>query len=608
MTAHTPASVVTRRIPTGTQRPKLSLLLGYATIFATIGISGCPHDPPDRTPPTITHTNTAATQPASSPLSTTRPRTATQPSSQVTSAKATLSVREISFAGPAGHREDAIFGRGEKIVALLTVSGFTYQKGRANLVTDVNIRRDDASHLLVFRAKKLPLLSGKAPTARPGQIRGAARLTLAPAVPPGAYRVHLTVRDLLSQRQGSAEGRFQISGQRLPAAKRLALLALRNVGDNTVAPRSVVPLAFTVAGLHPKRDAQTGTYSFNLRLSATLLDGHRKRIDPQGKIPGSHNERTLSRRGLPFAPHAYPFAYGFAIPKALPPGGYRLRLTISDASHPAHSTHADLPITIIKPHFAIVSPHLYDAGHLPRSTFRFGEQAFVRFSVRGFRTTKAQAKIEVDVAVAGPGGVYLAGKNAATLAGTSSAIWAKAGRFPLQLPLRLPTLAPVGTYKVLLRARDLLAHREITREVSFRLDGHAPKPLGTFRVDKLYVRRRPDLPRDKGDTFVGGETYHLEVLAGGGKLKKIKRATYALKIRGSLRLRLPTGTIIREWKDLFHEDRTLHYQPLRVLLRAQWKPPNNLPRGLYDIEIQLLDPLRDRVSTLRKRVELIPRR
>ncbi|PID39499.1 MAG: hypothetical protein CSA65_03510 [Proteobacteria bacterium] len=480
------------------------------------------------------------------------------------------------------------------MVALISVSRFIYKEGKASLRGDIEVRRDDASRQLVLRQRDLKLLEGKAPTKTAGSLRAAAKLTVDPGVPPGAYTVQITVRDLLSNRQGSAEGRFEIAGAKLPRAQRLALITLRTFGDAELAAGSVVPLALTVGGIQPT-SGPTGAHRIELALQTELLDA-------SGAVVATHRGK-LRRGGLLFAPSSYPFAYGYALPSSVAVGKHRLRVTVSAGEA---KSQKELPIAIVPKRFAIVSPHLYDAGRLPRDTFRFGEQAFLRFSTQGFKVDKGRCKIAVDLAVSGPGGVFLARKNAAQLSGPRSQTWARVGRFPMQLPIQLPKLAPQAKYKVLLRARDLLASKVITRELSFHLEGEAPKPLGSFRVDKLYVRRRADLPRIKGDTFIGGRRYHLEVLAGGGKLKRVKRATYKLRVKGTLRIRLPTGVALREYKELFKYDRTLTYQPLRVPLTATWQVPSDLPRGLYDLEIQLLDPDRERVSTLRKRIEIVP--
>jgi hypothetical protein len=505
-----------------------------------------------------------------------------------------LDVGEISFAGPAGHRDDAIFGRGEQVVTLISVKRFIYKDGKGSLRGDVEVRKDDATRQLVLRQRDLKLLEGKAPTKTAGSLRAAAKLSLDPGVPPGAYKVQVTVRDLLSKRRGSAKGRFELHGAKLPTAKALALLSLRNVGDEKLAPGSVLPLSLVVGGIQPT-GAAGGGYAFDVPLKLELLDS-------TGKVVTTRR-RKLRRHGLLFAPASYGFAQGFALPTKAEAGRYRLRATLGDGKR---QSRKELPLQVVARRFAIVSPHLFDAGRLPRETYRFGEQAFLRLAVQGFSVAKERCKLAVDIAVSGPGGVYFARKNAAQLSGIKSVTWARVGRFPMQLPIQLPKLAPKGAYKVLLRARDLLAKKEVTRELRFRLEGTSPKPLGSFRVDKLYVRRRADLPRIKGDTFIGGRKYHLEVLAGGGKLKPIKRATYRLRIEGALRLRLPTGAVLAQAKKLFKYDRTLNYQPLRASLTATWRAPSNLPRGLYDLEIQLLDPDRNRVSTLRKRIELVP--
>lgn len=505
----------------------------------------------------------------------------------------TLVVSDLGFAGAAGHRDDATFGRGEELVALLSLRGFIYREGRARIFGDLRVSGADGT--VVLQSRNLPLLDGKAPTKRPGQLRAAARVTLDAGLAAGRYRLRVDVRDELSKRRGHVEGTFELASPPLPHATSFSLLGLRTVGDRAVPAGSVLPLAFTAAGLTPLRDAK-GEVQLELRLRSEI-------IDAQGKVRATARRRLL-RRALLFAPSSYPLRHGLVVPTTLAPGKYRARLTVEDL-RAKKKAQVEFPFDVIARRFAIVSPHLHDAGGLPRQRFRFGEQAFLRLSLQGFTTRAERAHLTIDLAVAGPGGVYLAGKNAAQLQGVRSASAARAGRFPLQLPLRLPALAPEGTYQVLLRARDLFAKRDLERALHFTLEGKAPKPLGSFTVDKLYVRERADLPRLKGDTFVSGRSYQLTVRAGGGRLKKVKRATYELEIRGTLRLRTVGGRVVGSWKDLFRTKRTLHYQPLRVLLPATWTVPAGLPRALYDLEVELLVPARQRVSTLRKRIEIL---
>lgn len=564
--------------------------VGCTVAIAVLTAMSCTPDAPPRA-------GTASSKPPAGAGSsaTSAPSRRVAPASKPTQASDTLKVSDLSFAGAAGHRDDATFGRGEELVALLSVRGFIYRDGRARILGDLDVSGEDGT--VVLRSRALPLLVGKAPTKRPGQLRAAARVTLDAGLPAGRYRLRVDVRDELSRRRGHVEGTFKLLSPTLPRAATFAVLGLRTVGDRAVPAGSVLPLAFTAAGLAPRRDTQ-GEVQLELGLKSEI-------IDAAGKVRATDQRRAL-RRALLFAPTSYPLRLALVVPSTLPLGKYRARLTLEDR-RAKQKARAELPFEIIARRFAIVSPHLHDAGGLPRRRFRFGEQAFLRFSLQGFATRAERAHTTVDLAVAGPGGIYLAGKNAAELSGLRSASAARSGRFPVQLPLRLPALAPAGSYQVLLRARDLFAKRSIERSLRFALEGEAPKPLGSFAVDKLYVRERADLPRIKGDTFVSGRSYQLTVRAGGGRLKPIKRATYALEIRGTLRLRTVGGRVVGSWKDLFHYKRTLHYQPLRVLLPATWTVPAGLPRALYDLEIELLLPARQRVSTLRKRIEILGR-
>ncbi len=507
-----------------------------------------------------------------------------------------IKIDDISFAGPAGHRTTPDFARGETVVCLFTISNFTYKKHKAHITADIILR--GTGDQVVLRLTDQELVKGDAPSLTPGTMRTAASLPLGPAVPAGRYSVELTVTDHLGNRTGSGSGSFTLIGTPPEAAAKLTIDFPRLAADERVPAGAVVPISFEVRGFTSEQ-AKDGTTSIPLKVQAVLLG-------PQGQVLHQGPEEPVARKPLPFKPLALPREYQLQLPPALAPGKYSVKLEVAEPGSKKTSRSVSLPLRVIAPVFSVINLHIRDGGGLVRPSFLLGEQIFVRLSVYGLKQEKGEVAAAVDLAVAGPrGDVHLVRPKAATVAGEASRPVVKAGRFPVQLPLVLPSLAPTGKYQVVIRARDLLAKKEITRSLTFRLTGQAPKPMGSFKVDQLQVRQRADLPPIKGDTFGAGRTYHLALRAGGVKLKEQPRRIYNISLEGSLRLRSITGDVVHEQKGLFKLKRRLTYRPLRVILPAEWKVPDDVPGGMYDLEVSVLNEVDDMVSQLNRRVEVV---
>ena len=504
-----------------------------------------------------------------------------------------LKISDVSFAGPAGHRAGADFSRGETVLCLFTVTNFTYKGGKGDITVNLLVRGPQGE--IVLQQKGMGLLKGAAPSVRPGTLRTAASLAISPAAAPGRHEVRLEVKDRLGGRTGVGTGSFTLLGKPVSATKTLTLTNLRAAGDVKVPPGAVVPVSFELRGFAAR---QRNRLRHELDLSIeTALEDSAGEVVKKGK-------ETLLRRNLLFAPTAHPFEHAVALPRNLSPGSYRISLKVEDRVGGGKTTGL-LRINVIPTALGVYNLHTHDAGGLPRDTFQLGEQIYVRLSVIGLKVKKGKIKASVDLAVGGPGGVYMANKGAAISTGQTALVAARVGRYPVQLPLVLPALAYTGGYQIVIRARDQHTGKVVVREHKIKLEGNAPKPLTTFKVDDLEVRHRPDLPPLKGDTFGSGRTYNLGLLLGGAKLQPVprKRSTYTVKIKADLKLSLGTR-VLHEQKALFTLDRQLTYKPLRLVIPATWTVPK-LPSGLFDLQIIAHDLQDNRVSQFIRRVEVV---
>lgn len=508
-----------------------------------------------------------------------------------------LKITDISFAGPAGHRSDASFYRGEAVLCLFTVSNFTYQNQKAHIRADVKVTGPGGQTMVLQPDMKL--LQGKAPTLKPGIIRTAANLLITPAAPLGKHTVELTIRDVLGQRRGVGQGGFTLVGPASAKAAKLTIAAARLAGDPQVPAGSVVPVALEVAGFSTR--AARGQHLVDLAVEARV-------ISAAGKAVHSRAEETLLRQHYHFPPLTHPVEYMLPLPRTLAPGKYKVELQVSDRIHGKARATTTLPLTVVPGTFAIFNLHAHDTANLPRRTFLLGEQIFVRLSVHGLMTKKGKVSAAIDLGVLGPhNDQHMARRDAATTANPRTAMTvAQVGRYPVQLPLILPSLAPTGTYRLVLRARDLLSKKQVQRELKIKLEGTAPKPFARFKVDDLEVRTRADLPPTKGDTFGAGQTYELTLKVGGVKPEELRKRAYRVRIKGGLTLRSLAGQVVHQHKTLFSLQREMTYRPLRLLIPGKWTVPANLPGGLYDLGVSV-ESVHDRhVTQLNRRVEIVP--
>ncbi len=517
------------------------------------------------------------------------------PSASAKTSSPSLIISDVAFAGPAGQRLDRDFSRGEKVYCLFTITHFTYHKRKAHIQADLQLL--DARRQVVYQESNLELLKGAAPTLVPGTIRSAATLTLHPAYEPGRYTLLITVRDVLGKRQGKGEATFTLLGTPSSPKDRLTISKLSFASENQAPPGSIVPINIEVKGFSvAKRPGQRKKH-VELHIAAILEDS-------QGHEALKRDERLL-KTDLFYNPVAYPLEYQLPLPPELAPGTYRLLLTVRDILSKERS-QGSLKLEVVPNTFSIHCLHLHDAANLPRAEFLLGEQIFIRLSVHGLKIKRDQIDTSIDLAIAGPdGGVYLAQKNASSISGAASRPFAKSKRYPVQLPIILPNLAPTGRYRLVIRARDEFARHVVVKEKTFRITGSSLPRLSLFKIDELEVRDRPDLPPRKGDTFGAGRSYSLVLRVGGGKIKRIGKMKYRIRIKGDLRLRDLQGKLVHESRDLFQFDRDLHYQPLRVLIPATWKVPSDLPGGEYDLELNARSLLDDQTSQMTRRVEIV---
>lgn len=510
-----------------------------------------------------------------------------------------LIVAGISFAGPAGHRKDARFSRGELPLCLFTVANFVYRAGQAHIVADITVRGPTGQVVLLQPNREL--LKGRAPTARPGTIRSMAKLSLTPAAPAGSYTVELKLRDLLSGRVGQGRGKFTLLGTAPKKGQRLTIDEARLVGDSAVPPGSAVPVLLYLRGISARQ--QKETYRLHLGIRPRLLNKAGK------TVYAPKQEDLLLRRSYAFRPLGHPVEYVVRVPASLPPGKYTLALEVSDHEGGDARASARLALSLVPRTLAIHNLHAHDASFLSRTGFLLGEQVYVRLAVHGLKVRAGQVAAAVDLGIIGPhGDQHMARQGAATISGAKSARVAQAGRYPVQLPLVLPSLAPTGAYRLVVRARDLNARRTVQRELKIRLTGDAPRPLGRFKVDDLEVTVRPDLPPLKGDTFGAGRSYNLSLKLGGIKPEELGRRRYRVRVLGSLSLRSTKGKELHRQDKLFKLDQVMTYRPLRLLIPARWTVPAGLPGGLYDLNVTV-ESLHDRqVSQFMRRVEILPGR
>lgn len=503
-----------------------------------------------------------------------------------------LAVNEASFFGPGGHREQSRFARGEQIQLLVTVAGYTQQSGRISL--QGSLRVTGAKGRPVLTVADISLADKPVATSEATKSRVALQFQLPAATPPGAYTLNLQIRDRAGGGAGTLQAGFTLLGDTAPAVASLDVNAARIVGDRQLPPGSVVSIAANVLGLTSTKQKEQQKLSYVATLNL---------LDAQGQVKRTQTQPV--EQMLLFTPPSVPLFRHLQLPKDLAAGAYQVKLHVLDRVNKA-TKETSLPLRVAPTKFAIYNPMLLDGAGLPRREFLAGEQILARFSLQGFATRKERADLVVDLAIAGPnGGVYFAKQAAAESKGIVARQAAHAGRFPVDLPLTLPNLAAEGEYRVVLRAFDRIGKQRAVREYAFQLRGSGLSPLGQFKVDKLSLRRRADLPLSDGATLRIGQAYHVTVRVGGAKLKPVRRLTWQADLIGSIKLRAVRGGSTTKQQGVFKFNRTLNYVPIRIPLTADWAVPDHLAPGDYNLIVSVLNRATDRVSQLQRRVELI---
>ncbi len=529
--------------------------LEYIALVVLISLAGCPEP---KKPAPVAPPGTPQ-KPA--------PKKAADPFT----ANPALKVSDISFAGPAGERSDASFSRGEPVLCLFTVSNFTYQERKAHIRADVRVTGPGGQTMVL--QPDLKLLQGKAPTLKPGSIRTAANLYMAPAAPVGKHQVVLTIRDLLGKRRGVGQASFTVVGAAPATVSRLTISRAQPAVDPRVPAGSVVPFALEVAGF--KTGKQGGQHRVDLAVEATVTSA-------AGKVVHTMARETLVRQAYHFAPATHPAMYTLPLPGSLTPGKYRVMLKVSDRVDGKATATAAAILQVVPAALGVYNLHALGAARQPRRAFLLGEQVFLRLSVHGLSARAGAVSAAVDLGVLGPhNDQHMARKDAAVTNKKTAVTAAKLGRYPVQLPLILPSLAPTGAYRLVVRLRDLHARKTVQRELKIELRGAAPKPFSRLKVDDLEVRTRPELPPTKGDTFGTGRTYELVLKVGGVKPEELGKRRYRVRIKGALTLRNLAGKVVHEQKGLFVFQRVMTFRPLRLLIPAlllSFLSP--LPRGL----------------------------
>lgn len=495
-----------------------------------------------------------------------------------------LTLSDNLVATPTGERDPALFYRGEEITLITSIRGYQSNTNQeAKLFGTLSIT--SADHRVFWQQEALALTPGKTPPKK--VLRIAAKAKLPADFPAGKYNLVFRLEDRIAKTKAKTSFAFELKTAALPSAKKLSIEQLKAV-DTELSSGTVLPLSFVIAGLSQKAD--------NLKITTSISDS--------SNIVITKKTKTLSIQKRNYPRERILARHDVFIPKNAKTGTYRASVSVETTNSQQKSSPTDYRFAINDKSFAIVNPHLHDLANLPRSHFHLGESLNLRFSIIGFQTIKKKkARVALDLAIAGPGGVFYAKKDAFVVDKKNEAIYAKAGRIPFEQKLQLPTLAYTDSYRIVIRARDLLRKKTISRVLRFVIEGKAPKLKKDFAIDKLDVRRRNDLPKEKGASFIAGQSYLLSAYIAPGNMKKTKKTSYHFSIRADLRLRLPTGAVVFEKKNFFAYDGTKTYLPLRLKLDQTWTVPN-LPIGLYDLELSFIAPKENRVSTLRRRIEI----
>lgn len=501
-----------------------------------------------------------------------------------------LKVSAVRLFGKGGERSPRLFARGEMLEIRALVSGLAARHRRVRLQASMLLVGPDQR--IFDRRQDFAAVDQEVP---PGmstdRIEVSIRLGLSPASPPGDYRISLRLVDTFTERGVTEEVDIKVLAPSPSPTPGLSIGHLRPPPDLDLRAGLPLGLDFELAGL-TARPAKAGQSGEAWTVKAV---GEAELVDASGHTQ-LRVKRTLVDQTYPFPPALVPLHWPIELPSSLGPGSYLLRFVVKDA-HGGERGSAEHRFRLLPGGLGIYSVRVSGAGSVPRASFLRGELMQVELVLAGWRSP---ADLELDLALVGPdGGFYLVRKGVHRVRKVS----ARPAHRPIRIPILVPELAPQGSWTLKLRLRSSTQRQEASRDVPFSVEGPPIDPLPSLRILETTLRHPPGGPPVSHTRLRAGQTYQVDLLVGGMKLRNEEGYYHRAELRCALRLRNAVGTLLASQEKACEVNRRFSFAPRRLRLSAEWTlPPGAV--GARSLEVEVLDLLSNRVSVSQRPVSV----
>ncbi len=541
-----------------------------------------------------------------------------------------LKIQEGVLTSPGEPRPKSVFSRGDRILCAFEVSGFKAPNNRLQLISDIKVQKKTGE--VILRKGPEKAIDSFVPQGKStSRARVEVDLVLSVAAATGDYIMEVKIREAGTKRQGSIKLPFVVRGKSFTASKKLEIHSLKipakedlPVGGNLTI--HTIVKGFDTKDEHPTAEQGRPRWKIHLILKIVLKDKDKNIL--------LSKDTTLAETTLPFKPAFLPLHADIPLPgdlgaeSTLKEGEYELHLTLVDRTSGAQA-QMSRELKLTAPKFGVYGLRIEDRGGVYRDAFYRNEWMTIKFYAGGYALP---ADLSGDIALEGPGGVYLMKRNAIvyksenTKKNTSNKPFSRdvpqthkdgkqdtSGETSLPIrryavPLRIPEFIPPGEFRVHIKLRDNTQNKEVIRSIPFNVAGKKIPPLQQFAMTELELRTKERTGRVLKNRIKAGKEILVSSVVGGFVLeKKDPVPSVELDLVMNINLRNTNGELIHQDKGVARIKRRLTFLPLRLRLQSVWRVPGiNKTRGTVLLQVEIIDMTTDRVTMRQRKVFIHP--
>ena len=543
-----------------------------------------------------------------------------------------LKIEDGLITSPGEPSPKSTFSRGDKILCAFHVSGFKAPRNRLHLISEIKVQKKTGE--VILRKGPEKAIDSFVPKGKSaGRVRVEVDLVLSVAAADGDYIMEVQIVEAGTKRRGNIRLPFVVRGPAFTDSKKLEIHSLRIPpeedlpvgGDLTI---DTIVKGFDTKDEHPTAEPGRPRWKIHLGFKVVLKDKDKNIV--------LSKDMTLAETTLPFKPAFLPLRADIPLSgdpgaeSTLKEGEYELHLTLVDRTSGAQA-QMSRELKLSAPEFGVYGLRIEDRGDVFRDAFYRNEWMTIKFYAGGYALP---ADISGDIALEGPGGVYLMKRNAIVYRNENAkdttdkplsrdvpqghkahkdANQETPAEPSLQIrsyavPLRIPEFIPPGEFRVHIKLRDKTQKKEVIRSIPFNVKGKKIPPLQQFAMTALELRTKNRTAQILKNRIKGGEEIIVSGVVGGFVLDKKKPVpSVEMDLVMNIRLRNTRGELIHQDKGVARIKRRLTFLPLRLRLQSVWRVPSiNKTRGNVLLQVEIIDLITDRVTMRQRKVFIHP--